>query len=119
VRAEAAVDVRSADGPPVLEGAFKSLSLRGTIASVGAPPVGATVSIDVFSLLIRGITYVGSCAGDANYRVSIPALVELYKRGRFPLDQLVQTFGFDEMEEALAAMKAGRCAPFSCWSCWR
>ena len=52
----------------VLEDAFQSVAIRGTVATVGAPPVGAKVQLDVFSILIKGITYVGSCAGDAEAR---------------------------------------------------
>ncbi|CAD6582207.1 MAG: hypothetical protein CYPHOPRED_001867 [Cyphobasidiales sp. Tagirdzhanova-0007] len=100
----------------VLEDAFQSVAIRGTVATVGAPPVGAKVQLDVFSILIKGITYVGSCAGDAEARTSIPALISLYDQGRFPLDRIVERFHFSNAALAVKAMKSGSCVkPVLTW----
>lgn len=40
-------------------------------------------------------------------RVFIPQLLELYRQGRFPLDKLVRTFPFAELEGAIEATASG------------
>jgi Zn-dependent alcohol dehydrogenase len=37
----------------------------------------------------------------------LPQLAELWRQGRFPIDRLVSTFRFDEINGAVAALEAG------------
>ena len=46
--------------------------------------------------------------GNVVPRVFLPKLIEWYKLGRFPVDKLVQTFPFAEINEAFAASHDGR-----------
>lgn len=46
--------------------------------------------------------------GNVVPRVFLPKLIEWYKQGRFPVDKLVQTFPFAEINEAFAASHDGR-----------
>ena len=40
-------------------------------------------------------------------RVFLPKMIEWYKQGRFPVDRLVKTFPFAEINEAFAAAHDG------------
>lgn len=64
--------------PSVIEQMIRSLGSRGKAATVGAPAPGKTVKVDVFSHIIKGTHYIGSCEGD-----SIPAEVSCYYSRRF------------------------------------
>ncbi len=90
-----------------LQAAIASLASAGTCVVVGAPPAGEMAKFDVIDLIGRGLRIVGTNQGDANPRVFIPHLVELYRRGRLPVDQLVTDFEFAEINEAAQASMDG------------
>lgn len=93
--------------PAVLRQAIDSLAPLGTCGVVGAPPPSADGSFNVLGSIVKGIRILGINQGDAIPRESIPALVSLYEQGRFPFDELVKTFPFDQIEDAVTAMKDG------------
>ena len=66
---------------------------------VGAPAMGTTVNIDVNFMLFNR-TLRGIIEGESNSDVFIPALIELYKQGRFPFDKLVRFYTLDEINQA-------------------
>lgn len=37
----------------------------------------------------------------------IPALIKLYQQGRFPFDELVRYYDFDQVDQAFADSKSG------------
>ncbi|MFD6566879.1 NAD(P)-dependent alcohol dehydrogenase [Micromonospora profundi] len=90
--------------PEMLAQAVAFLRPRGDLALVG---VGTTVDFDVMSLLTKGIRVHGVIEGDANPTRFIPELVDLHKRGLFPLDRLIAAFAFDDIGDAVAGMRDG------------
>ena len=74
--------------PAVVSGAAGALAIRGTLALVGAaaPGTEARLRIDVASLL-KGWTFKTIVQGSSVPQVFIPALIELWKQGRFPRRQ--------------------------------
>ena len=46
--------------------------------------------------------------GNVVPRVFLPKLIEWYKQGRLPVDKMVETFPFAEINEAFAASHDGR-----------
>jgi aryl-alcohol dehydrogenase len=50
---------------------------------------------------------VGVTEGDSNPEVFIPTLADLYRQGRFPVDRLVTTYGFDDINQAAADAASG------------
>jgi hypothetical protein len=48
----------------------------------------------------KGTSVVGINQGDAVPRESIPALVELHRQGRFPFDELIRVYAFDDIHRA-------------------
>lgn len=83
-----------------------NLGTFGTCAVVGAPPPGTELSIDISAFLV-GRKIVGVTEGDSEPLTLIPALADLYRQGRLPLEKLVTTYRFDEINKAAEDAKAG------------
>jgi aryl-alcohol dehydrogenase len=94
--------------PQVLRRAVDMLAPDATCGVMGAPPFGTDVGLDVNELIALGRRVRGIVEGESIPQVFIPQLVELWRRGRFPIDRLVSTFPFDEINDAVAAMEAGQ-----------
>lgn len=45
-------------------------------------------------------TIIGCCEGDSNPKLFIPRLIQLYKTGRFPLEKIVTTYPFADINRA-------------------
>lgn len=63
------------------------------------------MTFDQYSLLTVGV--VGLPTGVSQPEVLVPLLVELYQQGRFPVDRLVTTFKFDEIQHAAELAERG------------
>ena len=99
--------VESTGVPDVAEQAVDTLTQRGTLAVVGAPALGTRASFDVNDLILNGRSITGVVEGDSNPKEFIPDLIELYRQGKFPFDELVTYFDFDEIQEAVEASEEG------------
>jgi aryl-alcohol dehydrogenase len=93
--------------PQVLRTAVDTLTVRGTCAVVGAPPLGTEVALDIQGLLI-GKRVVGVTLGDGEPRTLVPQLVELHGRGKLPLERLIRHYPLEELETAASDMHEGR-----------
>ena len=87
--------------------AIASLAPSGTCVVIGVPRAGETVAVDVVNLVARGLRIVGTNQGDAVPRTFIPQLIELYRRGRLPVDKITTCFPFAEINQAAAASLNG------------
>ncbi|KDE59438.1 alcohol dehydrogenase [Halostagnicola sp. A56] len=94
--------------PEVAEQSIDSLTQRGTAGIVGAPALGTEASFDVNDLILNGRTVTGIVEGDSNPKEFIPVLVELHRQGKFPFDELVTYYDFDEIEQAVEDSENGR-----------
>jgi len=99
--------VESTGVPDVAEQAVETLTQRGTLAVVGAPALGTRASFDVNNLILNGRSITGVVEGDSNPKEFIPDLIELYRQGKFPFDELVTYFDFDEIQAAVEASEEG------------
>jgi aryl-alcohol dehydrogenase len=93
--------------PGVVAGALDSLAMTGTVVVAGAAPAGTRTSLDMNALL-NGRAVRGTIQGDAEARKLVPHLIELYEQGRFPVDRLVRTYPFAEVQRAIGDMENGR-----------
>lgn len=91
----------------VVEIAASTLTPLGTVVSIGAPAPGTTVSMDV-NFMLNGRRYVGVTEGDSIPQVFLPALVELVRQGRMPLEKLIRRYPFDRINEATTAIASGQ-----------
>jgi aryl-alcohol dehydrogenase len=51
--------------------------------------------------IVKGSSVVGINQGDSVPRESIPALVELHRQGRFPFDELIRVYPFEDIQQAV------------------
>ncbi|ORY75306.1 S-glutathione dehydrogenase [Leucosporidium creatinivorum] len=91
----------------VLKTAYDATANRGHVVSCGTPGPGNPVPIDIFANVIASKTYSGLSEGDSNPPVFIPFLIELFNKGKFPVDKISKTFKFEDLEGALHAMHSG------------
>ncbi|MGU7785071.1 NAD(P)-dependent alcohol dehydrogenase [Burkholderia sp. PU8-34] len=92
--------------PKVLRQAVDCLRLTGVCGVVGVAPLGTEVSLDINSILF-GRSVRGIIEGDSVPDVFIPQLIELWRQGRFPFDQLITKYSLDQINEAVIASERG------------
>lgn len=90
-----------------LQAAIASLCARATCVVVAVPADLARAQVDLVDLVSRGVRLVGTNQGDANPRTFIPMLIELHRRGRLPVEKLVASFPFSEINAAAEASHRG------------
>lgn len=79
----------------------------GAIWAVVAAPEAETIGGGPHAMLSRGIRVQFIMAGSAVPKVFIPKMIEWYKQGRFPIDRLITTFPFDQINDAVKASHDG------------
>jgi Zn-dependent alcohol dehydrogenase len=88
--------------------AFLSTRARGAAVLVGIPASDAEVSLPALSIPRMERRVLGSVYGSARPERDIPALLELYRRGRLPLDRLISTrLPLEAVEDAFGIMRGG------------
>lgn len=92
----------------VLRQAMDVLAMRGTCGFVGGAPKGAAVTIDVEHIMTGGRTIRGIILGDANPDVFLNRLVDLFVKGRFPIDKLITFYDFADINQAIDDALSGR-----------
>jgi aryl-alcohol dehydrogenase len=93
--------------PKVLRQAVDVLPRLGVCGLLGVVPPGTEVALDM-DLIMNGRTVKGILGGDAIPDLFIPKLIELYRRGRLPIDRLITFYHFDDINQAVEDMEAGR-----------
>jgi len=92
----------------VLREAVSLLAPRGTLGMVGGAPKGLEFPLDVEHVLTGGRTIRGIIEGDANPDVFLPKLIDLFLKGKFPIDRLVTFYPFAHINEAIADALSGK-----------
>ena len=92
--------------PKVVRQAVDCLRLTGVCGVIGVAPLGTEMSLDMNGILF-GRTVRGIIEGDSIPDIFIPRLIELWRQGRFPFDQLVRFYPLDEIEAAAQASEKG------------
>lgn len=92
--------------PAVVQEAQHALRSRGTLVALG---LGAPeYPIDAIDLLQSGKVIRSSVEGDADPLTMIPELVRRRAEGSFDVDQLVTTYPFERIADAIADTTAGK-----------
>jgi len=86
--------------PRVLRQAVDCTAPTATCGLIGAPAFGTEVSLDMNQILVSGRTVRGIVEGDSVPDVFLPRLIELWRKGRFPVDRLIRRYDFDQIDEA-------------------
>lgn len=95
--------------PPLLNAAVDCLAPRGVFGIVGIAPPGTPVPGVLARLVSTGLTIRGILEGDSDPDSFIPELIEHYRAGHFPVDRLVTTYPFAEINRAVADQHSGKC----------
>jgi aryl-alcohol dehydrogenase len=90
----------------VLRQSVDCLAARGTAVVVGAPPFGTEVGLEVNGLL-GGKHIVGITLGDTETQTFIPVLAAMVADGRLPVAELITTYDFADIEQAVEDVRNG------------
>jgi aryl-alcohol dehydrogenase len=89
----------------VINHAVSALAARGTLALMGLGM--PEITLDVQAIIGGGKTLRGVIEGDAVPHEFLPRLLELHAAGRLPVEKLIRTYPFDEIETAGADAASG------------
>ena len=89
--------------PETVRAALANLASPGVCVVVGIQGLSQPIQLDLVKLVGKGQTLRGVIEGDAVPRTFIPPLIELWRDGLFPIEQLITTFGFEQINEAIDA----------------
>ena len=101
--ATAGVDTTAVPG--VIAQAVRALAPRGTLVVVGLGE--SRLELDAVDLMQNGKIVRGCIEGDSDPQTMIPELLAMQSAGDLPLDELVTTYRFDEINTAVADVTAG------------
>ena len=90
----------------VLLSAIHALATRGVCGFV-AGTGGVPLDLDVNSMLTKGTQLRAIMGGDGTGLVFLSELIRLYQEGRLPVESLVREYRLDEVNDAIADMRAG------------
>lgn len=91
----------------VMAQAVAALRPRGSCATVGASPPGTLTEVDATDLMQKAKVIRGVVEGNSIPDLFIPRLIELYRAGRFPFDQLIRFYDFDQINQAAEDSESG------------
>jgi len=81
----------------------ESIRPGGTACIVGLARQGAPVPVDMLDLVVYERTIVGSAYGTISPQLLVPQLIELYRRGRLPLERLISDrFTLEQIDTAFS-----------------
>ncbi len=91
-----------------IEQALAATRKGGTCIVVGIARAEETVSLNAFQIPFYEKRLLGCWYGSADVRADVPKLLDLYRRGRLKLDELVtKRYRLEEINEAFADMTSG------------
>jgi aryl-alcohol dehydrogenase len=93
--------------PGVLVDLAQVLAIRGTLALVGASAPGTAAPFEIGASLTKGWTFKTIIQGSSVPQQFIPRLVAEWQQGRFPLDKLLKTYEFADINTAFADSESG------------
>ena len=103
------VVVEAVGRPETYEQAFYARDLAGRVVLVGVPTPDMELTLPLLEIFGRGGALKSSWYGDCLPERDFPMLVDLYKQGRFPLEEFItEKIGLNEVEKAFDTMKGGK-----------
>jgi S-(hydroxymethyl)glutathione dehydrogenase/alcohol dehydrogenase len=94
--------------PEAMLAAFLSTRARGAAVLIGIPPKDAVLQLPARSIPRLERRVLGSIYGSSRPERDFPLTLDLYRRGRLPLDRLVShRLPLDEVERAFELLRSG------------
>lgn len=97
--------VETTAAAPVVKTALSSLGIDGVLAMVGTP---TKYEFDNLFFELYGKRIVAINMGQSHPKITIPQLVDWFKRGIYPIEKLVKYYPFEEINQAMADSKSGK-----------
>lgn len=95
--------------PRALENAWKMTRRGGTTVTAGLPPPDAQLGVNIVSLVGEERTLKGSYIGTCVPVRDIPRYMDLYRRGRLPIDRLMSgKIGLSQINEGFDRLHEGK-----------
>jgi aryl-alcohol dehydrogenase len=89
--------------PGIITACFEALCKKGSLALIGGPAT-PTFAFDSYKLLdgrsVRGLTM-----GESVPQQFVPMLIEHWRNGRFPVDRIITTYPFRDLDKAVDDMR--------------
>lgn len=92
----------------VIEQAWSLLAPKGVVGMVGASDPADNLTFNEAQFMGGGRTVMGILGGDSDGGPFLRELIEHHLAGRFPYDRLIETFPFEQINEAIEAGESGR-----------
>jgi aryl-alcohol dehydrogenase len=93
--------------PRVLRTAVDALAVRGTAALVGSSASGTEARFEIGDSLNKGWTFKTIIQGSSVPQVFVPALIDLWRQGRFPFDRLITHYPSADINRAFEDSERG------------
>jgi S-(hydroxymethyl)glutathione dehydrogenase/alcohol dehydrogenase len=94
--------------PALVRQAYDAAKPGGTCVVIGASPPGTTIELDARDVMISQKRLIGALMGGGMGQRDIPRIIDLYRRGRIKLDELVSArIPFDDALQAIEKTDAG------------
>jgi aryl-alcohol dehydrogenase len=99
--------LNTTDSPEALRQLAGALAIRGSLATVAAMTPGTEASFEVGGSLLKGWNFRTIVQGSSVPQQMVPRLIDLWSGGQFPIDKLVQTYDFNDINSAFADAASG------------
>ncbi len=99
--------LNTTDSPRALGNLAGGLAIRGSLATVAAMAPGTQASFEVGGSLLKGWNFRTIVQGSSVPQQMVPRLIELWKQGLFPIDKLVKTYDFADINTAFGDSTSG------------
>ncbi len=95
--------------PEAMLAGFLSTRAHGAAVLIGIPPADAVLTLPALSIPRLERRVLGSIYGSSRPERDFPLTLDLYRRGRLPLDRLVShRLPLDDVEEAFELLRSGQ-----------
>ena len=92
----------------VIESLFEKIAPMGILGLVGASPPENMLNLNESALMGGGKRVIGILGGDSDVGKFLVELMELHRDGKFPFDQLIRYYPFDQINDAIEASESGK-----------
>jgi Zn-dependent alcohol dehydrogenase len=100
--------VEATGHPEAMRAAFLATRTRGAAVLIGIPRADAELSLPALTIPRMERRVLGALYGSARPERDFPLILDLYRRGRLPLDRLVShRLPLDEVEAAFDLLRSG------------
>ena len=96
---------------PTVQQGLRMAKMGGTFVMVGVMPIGSTVELAGWDVVLSGKTILGCMMGSNRFRVDMPIYVDFYLNGQLKLDEMISArLPLSQVNEAFDAMREGSAA---------